>query len=65
MFNPSAVVAAEFGDHLAETYLQYFSGRKVEYAAYINGCARMMLERLGNSDALYHNAEHTMMVMAC
>ena len=62
MFNPTAVVAAAFGDHLAETYLHYFSGRKAEYAAYINGSARLTLERLGNSDALYHNAEHTMMV---
>lgn len=62
MFNPTATVAAAFGDHLAETYLQYFSGRKAEYASYINGCARLILERLGNSDALYHNAEHTMMV---
>ncbi|NNE51750.1 MAG: metal-dependent phosphohydrolase [Sulfitobacter sp.] len=62
MFNPTAVVAAQFGDHLAETYLQYYSGRNAEYASYLNGCARMVLERLGNSDALYHNAEHTMMV---
>lgn len=62
MFNPTAVVAAQFGDHLADTYLQYFSGRKEGYASYIRGCARMVLERLGNSDALYHNAEHTMMV---
>lgn len=62
MFNPTAVIAARFGDHLAETYLQYFSGRKEEYATFISGCARILLERLGNSDALYHNAEHTMMV---
>lgn len=62
MFNPTAVVAEKFGDHIADTYLQYFSGRKAEYAAFLSGCARMMLERLGNSDALYHNAEHTMMV---
>jgi len=62
MFNPTAVVAAKFGDHIADTYLQYFSGRNAEYAAFLSGCARMMLERLGNSDALYHNAEHTMMV---
>lgn len=62
MFNPSAVVAAAFGKHLAQTYLQYFSGRNPEYAAYINGCARLVLEKFGNSDALYHNAEHTMMV---
>jgi hypothetical protein len=62
VFNPTTTVAAAFGDHLAATYLDYFSGRKREYAAYINGAARLTLERLGNSDALYHNAEHTMMV---
>jgi hypothetical protein len=62
MFNPTAVLAAAFGEHLADTYLEYFSGRNEEHAAYIKGGARMVLERLGNSDALYHNAEHTMMV---
>ena len=62
MFNPTATVAAAFGDHLAETYRHYFSGRKPEYAAFISGSARLILERLGNTDALYHNAEHTMMV---
>lgn len=61
MFNPTAAAPA-FGDHLAETCLHYFAGRKPDYAAHINGCARMMLERLGNPDALYHNAEHTTMV---
>lgn len=62
MFNPTSIVAAAFGDHLAETYLQYFSGRNPEHAAYLSGSARLTLERLGNSDALYHDAEHTMMV---
>lgn len=62
MFNPTATLASAFGGHLSDTFLQYFSGRDPEYAAYINGCAKMVLERLGNSDALYHNAEHTIMV---
>ncbi|WP_298974451.1 hypothetical protein [uncultured Roseobacter sp.] len=62
MFNPTATLASSFGEHLSETFLQYFSGRDPEYAAYINGCAKMVLERLANSDALYHNAEHTIMV---
>lgn len=62
MFNPTATLAASFGDHLSETFLDYFSGRNPQYAAYINGCAKMVLERLANSDALYHNAEHTIMV---
>lgn len=62
MFNPTAVTAAAFGNHLAETYLEYFAGRTSEHAAYIKGSAKLVLERLSNSDALYHNAEHTMMV---
>jgi hypothetical protein len=62
MFNPTSVVATAFGDYLANLYLDHFSGRKPEYAAFLGGAARLVLERLGNSDALYHNAEHTMMV---
>lgn len=62
MFNPSTATATAFGEHLADTYLDYFAGRAADHAAYIKGAARLVLERLANSDALYHNAEHTMMV---
>lgn len=62
MLNPTAIVAEKFGDHLAETYLEYFSHRKPEYASYLSGAARLVLERIGNSNALYHNVEHTIMV---
>ncbi len=62
MFNPHSIVAHAFGAHLEKLYLEYFSARNPEYAAYIGGAARLVLERLGNTDALYHNAEHTMMV---
>lgn len=62
MFNPTSTIATAFGNHLAEVYLEYFSGRSPGHAAYISGAAKLVLERIGNSDALYHNAEHTMMV---
>jgi len=62
MFNSAAVLAAEFGDHLAETYLQVFPDQKTQYADFLNHTAREILEHLGNSDAAYHNSEHTMMV---
>ena len=62
MFNPNYVVASAFGDYLEKQYMQYFSGRNPEFATYIGGAAQLVLERLGNTDALYHNAEHTMMV---
>jgi len=62
MLNPTSIIAGHFGDHLSDLYLQYFSHRRPEYASYLSGAARLVLERLGNSDALYHNVEHTMMV---
>ena len=62
IFNPTSIIASEFGTYLSELYLDHFGGRNAEYAAFIGGAARLVLERIGNSDALYHNAEHTMMV---
>ena len=62
MFNPTAIVTSAFGDYLSNLYMEHFSARKPEYAAFLGGAARLVLERLGNSNALYHNAEHTMMV---
>lgn len=62
MLNPTSMMAGQLGEYLAELYLQYFSNRRPEYAAYMGGAARLVLERIGNSTALYHNVEHTMMV---
>ncbi|MDX1711750.1 MAG: metal-dependent phosphohydrolase [Rhodovibrionaceae bacterium] len=62
MLNPTSIIAGHLGDYLAELYLQYFSNRRPEYASYVGGAARLVLERLGNSNALYHDVEHTMMV---
>jgi len=62
VLNPTTMMAARLGDYLADVYLEYFSNRRPEYAAYMGGAARLVLERIGNSNALYHNVEHTMMV---
>ncbi len=62
MLNPTSIMAGHLGDYLADLYLQYFSNRCPEYATFLGGAARLVLERLGNTDALYHNVEHTMMV---
>lgn len=62
MFNPAAVLAAAFGDHLAETYLQAFPDQNTHFADVLNNTARETLQQIGKSDAAYHNAEHTMMV---
>jgi hypothetical protein len=65
MLNPISIMADRLGDYLSELYLQYFAHRSPEYAAYMGGAARLVLERIGNSNALYHNIEHTIMVTLC
>lgn len=62
MLNPISIMADQLGDYLSNLYLQYFSHRRSEFASYLGGAARLVLERIGNSTALYHNLEHTMMV---
>ncbi|MFK7938764.1 MAG: hypothetical protein AB8B82_05255 [Roseovarius sp.] len=62
MFNPAAVLAAGFSDHLAETYSQIFPDQQPQLADFINHTAREILEHLNQSTAPYHNSEHTMMV---
>jgi len=62
VLNPISIMADRLADYIADLYLQYFSHRRPEYATYMGGCARLVLERIGNSNALYHNIEHTMMV---
>lgn len=62
MLNPISIISNRLGDHLSDLYLQYYSHRRPEYATYLGGAARLVLERIGNSNALYHNLEHTMMV---
>jgi len=62
MFNPTTVLADAFGEHLAEVYMRVFGGREARYAGIIAESARLMIERLAGSDALYHTAEHTALV---
>lgn len=65
MLNPITLVADGLGEDLTRTYHLYFGDRKPEYASYLGGAARLVLERIGNSNALYHDVHHTMMVTLC
>jgi hypothetical protein len=62
MLNPISIMADRLGDYISDLYLQYFAHRSPEYATYMGGAARLVLERIGNSNALYHDIEHTLMV---
>ncbi len=62
MLNTVTTIADALGDHLAATYRIYFGGLNPEYATMLDAGARLVIERISASDALYHNAEHTILV---
>ena len=55
MLNVTTLAADAFGRQLAETYQQYYGNRVDDYAPLIYSGARLLIERIGCSDALYHN----------
>jgi len=62
MLNPSVLIADELGRRLAASYRRAFGGRQPLFAEIIDEAARLVIERIATSDALYHNAEHTALV---
>jgi hypothetical protein len=62
MITVPELAADALGDFLSEymsTRFEFFDGRLVQL---VPALARLALECIGNSDALYHNVEHTMLV---
>ena len=54
--------AEALGSFLAEHLNRNFGSTHAHLAELIPSIARIALECIGNSDALYHNVEHTMLV---
>lgn len=62
MLHPSAILAESLAAHLAETFARAFDNRAPRHAEVIAVSARLVMERLALSDALYHDAAHTALV---
>jgi hypothetical protein len=62
VLNSTEILANVLGERLAEIYTRAFSSREPRYAELIGEAAKLVLERIGMSDALYHSAEHTALV---
>ena len=65
MLNPTSLLADALGRNLAETYRRIFGGREPHIADGLDEAARLVIERIASSDALYHDCEHTAMVTLC
>lgn len=62
MFNPTTLLIDAFVDQLQQEYRHIYSDVEPRYGAIIGWAGRMALENIANSDALYHDVEHTVMV---
>ena len=56
------LVAQALGSFLASDTRSRFGSSQARLAEFLPYAARLTLECIGNSDALYHNIEHTMLV---
>ncbi|HLT02641.1 MAG TPA: hypothetical protein VK001_10690 [Geminicoccaceae bacterium] len=62
MLNPAHLVADALGEELVRTYRDLFGAHEPDYAAIARTAAKLVVERIANSDALYHDSHHTVMV---
>src|SRR5919112_6189553 len=65
MLNPTSVLADALGRTHADTYRRIYGDQEPWIAAGLDEAARLVIERIANSDALYHNCEHTALVTLC
>jgi hypothetical protein len=56
------LAAEALGSYLAEHFSRRFGSTEASLTELIPSAARLALDCIGNSDALYHNVEHTMLV---
>jgi hypothetical protein len=62
MFNPKGVVIEAFVDCLQQAYIKTYGKLDPDYPGILGWAGRMTLECIANSDAPYHDMEHTMLV---
>ena len=62
MLNPAHLIATALGDELVANYREMFGDRHPPYVSILRGTAKLVIERIANSDALYHDSHHTLMV---
>ena len=62
MFNPTQLVIDAFVDHLRESYYGMYGLLEPDFGNIVGFCGRLALENLANSDALYHDVNHTILV---
>jgi hypothetical protein len=60
--NIASVLAVELGERLAANYSEIYGQMRPEFADLLRTMAHIGIERIANTDALYHDADHTILV---
>lgn len=60
--NLTTLIIEALGNRMEETYLGLYGPQEPLYPKALNSAARMVLEHIANSDALYHDIHHTVLV---
>ena len=62
LFNFKYLAIKRFGESLESDYKDAYGELEPDYSGFINWVGRFALENIANSDMLYHDVEHTMLV---
>lgn len=62
MLQTSSLLADALATRLIETFERVYGRTAPQHAEALGEAARLVIERLSLSDALYHTAEHTVLV---
>src|SRR5246127_242844 len=65
MLTPTSLLSDALGRNLAETCRRSYGDQEPRIAALLDEAARLVIERIASSDALYHSCEHTALVTLC
>ena len=65
MLNPTSLLADALGRNLAETYRRIYGDQEPHIAPSLDETARLVIDRIASSDALYHDCQHTALVTLC
>jgi hypothetical protein len=60
--NITTLIVEALGNRMEETYLGLYGPQEPFYPKALNSAARMILEHIANSNALYHDVHHTVQV---
>jgi hypothetical protein len=65
MLYATSLLADALGRNLSDTFRRIYGDQEPRMASALDEAARLVIERIASSDALYHDCEHTALVTLC